>query len=307
MILAAVLMAPSPLPAGPSLAWSEVVEQYVQFAGYFLAIGAVGYRYLVLPRLSREANALLPMGRETAATLGMIGALLLLLSALGTVEMNAILHHKSFAESLPKSIGRFQFKIVALALTLIGFTLARRASARFGWPMAAVGILLTVLQPLASGRLGGAVNAVHVLAASTWLGTLTVMLFAGIRALTRGSTRDVSRQRIVANIVNAFSPVALTAASVLVLTGVTTAWIHLKRISSLWETNYGRMLILKLCLVACVVALGAWNWKRMKPALGVEGNENSAAGIERSATAEVVMGAIVLLATAILVSLPSPK
>jgi putative copper export protein len=64
---------------------------------------------------------------------------------------------------------------------------------------------------------------------------------------------------------------------------------------------------LKLCLVAGVVALGGWNWKRTKPALGLEGNEESVTRIERSARAEVVMGAIVLLATAILVSLPSPK
>jgi copper transport protein len=293
--------------SGPPLAWNEVLGEYLQFAGYFLAIGAVAYRYLVLPKLSPEANAQPLTGRETAATIGMIGALLLLLSAMGSVEMKAILQHQSFTDSLPKNVGRFQVKSGTLALTLIGFTLARRASTRLGWPVAAVGILLTVLQPLAAGRLGGAANAVHVLAASTWLGTLTVMLFAAIRALARGPARDASRQRITADLVNTFSPVALTAAVVLALTGVTTAWIHLKRISSLWETNYGRMFILKLCLVAGVVALGAWNWKRMKPALGVEGNEEAVARIERSATAEVVMGAIVLLATAILVSLPSPK
>ena len=43
--------------AGPQLEWNEVLGEYLQFAGYFLAIGAVGYRYLVLPRLSPEANA----------------------------------------------------------------------------------------------------------------------------------------------------------------------------------------------------------------------------------------------------------
>ena len=142
MIVAPTFMAVPGFLAGPQLEWNEVLGEYLQFAGYFLAIGAVGYRYLVLPRLSPEANAQSLLGRETAATLGMIGVLLLLLSALGSVEMDAVLHHKSFSDSLPKNVARFQFKIGALTLALAGFTLARRASARFGWPVAAVGILL---------------------------------------------------------------------------------------------------------------------------------------------------------------------
>ena len=36
---------------------------------------------------------------------------------------------------------------------------------------------------------------------------------------------------------------ALTAASVVALTGLTTAWLHLKRLSALWTTAYGAALI----------------------------------------------------------------
>jgi Putative copper export protein len=307
MIHILALWAPPGIGGGESLAWNEVVGEYLQFAGYFLSIGAVGYRLLVLPRMSRANRGAPPWGSAAAANLGMIGALLLLISALGSVEMNAILHDKSFTASLPKAVGRFEFKLAAIVFSFAGFAIARSLSAAVGWTVAAIAILATVLQPLSTGRLGGSVNAVHVLAASTWIGTLTVMLFAGLRALTRDSEPTASRQEVAAGIVNAFSPVALVAATVLALSGVTTAWLHLKHVPALWETNYGRALVVKLCLVAGVVSLGWWNWKRMKPVLNAEGKDESVTMIQRSATSEVLMGALVLIATAVLVSLPSPK
>ncbi len=295
-----------PPPGGESLAWNQVLGEYVKFAGYFLAIGAVGYRYLILPRFDRESGGEAMIGRNAAATLGVIGIFLLILSSLGSIELNALLHHKTFSASLPKAIGRFQFQMIELAIALVGYTLATRVSPKMGWPMAAIGILAAVLQPLVTARgFSGRVNAVHILAASTWLGTLTVMLLAGIRALVRAPAGGLSRERTAAGIVNAFTPVALTAATIVAITGVTTAWLHVKHLSNLWTTEYGIALIVKLCFVGAVVVMGWWNWKKVKPQL-TEG-EQSVARLNRSATTEVMIGAIVLAITAVLVSLPSPR
>ncbi len=293
-----------PPPGGESLSLTDVLVEYVKFAGYFLAIGAAAYRYLVLPRFEKGNPAVI--GRGTAATLGVLGIFLLIAAVFGATELRALTGHKSFLQSLPKAIGRFQFQMIALALSLVGYTLARRASAVLGWPLAAVGILAVVLQPLYTARgFSGRVNAVHILAASTWLGTLTVMLFAGIRTIVSAPAGGLSRQNVAANIVNAFTPVALTAAIVVALSGATTAWLHLKRLPNIWETDYGRALIVKLCVVLAVVAMGWWNWKRVKPSLA-EGDE-SVVRLNRSATTEVILAAIVLAATAVLVSLPSPR
>lgn len=308
MMIASLLQAvpPPPPSGGEALAWNEVLGEYVKFAGYFFAIGAAAYRYQILPRLERDAAGTAVLGRNAAATLGLTGVVLLLLSTLGGIEMSAILHHKSFTASLPKAIGRFQFQIVALAASLVGYTIARRASARIGWPIATVAILAVAIQPIVTARgWSSRANGVHVIAASTWLGTLSVMLFAGIRKLVREPADGVSRARAAANLVNAFTPVALTAASILVLSGVTTAWLHLKHLSNLWETDYGRALIVKLCLVAAVVTMGWWNWKRVRPSLS--SGDESVARLNRSASIEVALAAIVLAATAVLVSLPSPR
>lgn len=291
-------------PGGEGLSLIDVALEYVKFAGYFLAIGAAAYRYLILPRFEKGNPAVI--GRNMAATLGILGVFLLILSALGGVEIRALTSHKSFVASFPKAIGRFQFQLVVLALSMVGFTLARRASAALGWPLAAIGILAVVLQPLYTARgFSGRVNAVHILAASTWLGTLTVMLFAAIRTVLGAPAGGLSRERVTANIVNAFTPVALTAATLVAITGATTAWLHLKRLPNLWTTDYGRALIVKLCVVAAVVATGWWNWKRVKPSLA--GGDQSVARLNRSATMEIVLGAIVLAVTAVLVSLPSPR
>jgi copper transport protein len=180
-----------------------------------------------------------------------------------------------------------------------------RATWRGGWTLAAIGVLLLVLQPVYTGRFAGKVNAVHILAASTWLGTLLVLLLIGIRGVAKStSTAGAQRAELVADLVNSFSPLALVASAIVAATGLTTAWLHLKRISSLWTTSYGFALDVKLILVLIVVTLGAWNWRRVRPSLGAEGSEQT---IQRSARMELMFAALVLIATSVLVTLPSPR
>jgi putative copper export protein len=130
-----------------------------------------------------------------------------------------------------------------------------------------------------------------------------LVLFGIAPLLRRAELRD-RRGAIVARMVNDFSPLALFSASLLAIFGVITAWRHLKYLSALWTTPYGQTLIGKLCLVAVVVALGAWNWKRQRPRLGTDA---AAVSIRRSATAELIVASLVIAFSAILVSLPTPK
>jgi putative copper export protein len=284
--------------------YADAIRQLIQFVGFFLAIGAIGFRFGIVRRIrpvSDEARGILRA--ENAAMLGMLGVVLLALTTLGAPYLQAIVNNKTFAESLPKNMGPFEFRLVVLAIAFVGFALVR-ATPSLGWTIAAIGILVTALQPLYTGRLAGKANAVHVLAASTWIGTLLVLTIVGIHGVMRSATAGAQRALLVSDLVNSFSPLALTAATILVITGVTTAWLHLKRIPALWTTSYGIALLVKLVLVAMVVVLGAWNWKRVRPTLGAEGTEET---IRRSATMELTIAGLVLIATAVLVTLPSPK
>jgi len=104
--------------------------------------------------------------------------------------------------------------------------------------------------------------------------------------------------------VNNFSPLALSMGGVVVTFGLITAWRHLHVLSNLWSTPYGYALIVKLLLAATVFSLGAWNWRRQRPTLG---SEDASISIRRSSIAELTVATLVLIATAIVVSLPSPK
>ncbi len=301
------------LPAGgpggsggppPGFSYVRALTELVQFVGYFLAIGAVGFRFGIVRRvrgMTDEARTILRA--DNAALLGILGVLLLALSALGGPYIQSILQHKTYAQSLPKNLNPFELKLAMLAVAFIGFALVR-AKPSFGWAVAAIAVIIVALQPLYTGRLAGKVNAVHILAASTWLGTLLVLAIVGIRGLINGAASPQDRAVLVADLVNSFSPLALSAATIVAITGATTAWLHLKRLSALYTTSYGITLLVKLALVLMVVILGAWNWKRVRPSLGAEGSEHM---IRRSSRMELTFAGLVLIATSVLVTLPSPR
>lgn len=293
-------------PGGPPRGFSltEAFFELLRFAGTFLAVGAIGFRFGIVRQIrgmSEEAKAILRA--DSAALLGIFGIVLLVLSYLGAPYVDSIVNHKMFAAALPKNAAQFEFRMTMLALALVGFLLVRAYSS-VGWTLAAIGVLGAVLQPLIISRFSGKVNAVHILAASTWLGTLLVLTLIGIRGVMRRMTTRVTRSELIADLVNSFSPLALVAASIVALSGATTAWLHLKRVSAIWTTSYGIALVVKLSLVLIVVLLGAWNWRRVRPSLGGEGSEKV---IRKSATMELTFAALVLLATSVLVSLPSPR
>ena len=188
-------------------------------------------------------------------------------------------------------------------LAIIGFLLAS-GRLPIGWPLAAIGVVAGTLRGLFSGRWTQLVNPMHELAAGLWIGTLFVMVIVGLALVLRQETPADRRGPIAAGMINDFSPLALVCGGLVVLFGLITAWRHLNPLSSLWTTPYGWALIAKLVVVAVVFALGAWNWKRGRPTLG---SEAGAHGLRRSATKELVAAGVVLVITAILVSLPSPR
>jgi putative copper export protein len=196
-----------------------------------------------------------------------------------------------------------ELQIGFLALALVGFVLALRAS-NIGWWLAAVGFIGGLLRNAFLAEWGELPNPLHVLAAGLWIGTLFVMLVAGVQVVLHNEVARDQRGPIISDMVYSFSPLALGAAPVLVLFGVIIAWKHLHVLSNLWLSPYGITLIVKLCLVAMVFTLGAWNWRRQRPALG---SETAALAIKRSATMEVTVAALVLAATAVLLSIPAPR
>jgi putative copper export protein len=284
----------------------KLLEALTELAGFlasFLATGAVAFRYVVLRGDAATEVAIARRAAHRAAVLGFIGALATMLMYV-TIDLPqaAEKKHTTIANVITGS-GNKMVESLCIALIVLGLALAL-AHVRAGWALAAGGVVVGPLTNLFYGEWSRAVNPIHRLAGGLWIGTLFILLMAGFTTVLHSDLAPIRRGALAANMVHRFSPFALSAFAILGLSGLTTAWQHLKRIDALWTTEYGWTLIAKLCVVLVVVSVGAWNWRRQRPLLGTE----SATGmLRRSATIEVTAATIVLVITSVLVSLPSPK
>ncbi len=288
--------------------WQDVFFEYVGFLSSFAMLGAVGFRYGVL-RSSGDVGSDHPQANAfraastRAAVVGLLGAILGVVSIVESLLKHADAKHSTFAQAFAAGGVTVEAQALLLAALLLLFFLAWRKLS-IAWPIAGVATLAFALRNLLKGNLKGMVNPLHVLGASLWLGTLFVLIVCGVGQMLRPSVPMADREPAVAEMVHRFSLLALFSAAILGVTGLITAWNHLNPFAALWTTPYGYVLIAKLCVVAVVVLLGAWNWRRVGPALGSDGGARK---IRRSASTELAFAAIVLALTAILVSVPSPK
>ena len=176
-------------------------------------------------------------------------------------------------------------------LLLVGAMLALRSDGP-GWALAAVGLLPVVVFPSLIGHASGAearwiavgLDVVHVAAGGAWIGTLGLIVLVGRSWLDR--------------IVPPFSAIALGSVVALVVTGGVAGWRLVGSLQGYVGTPYGRTLLLKVVLFLGVATIGALNWRRLRPRLGSPGGD---VAMGRSASAEFVLGQVVLLVTAVLV------
>lgn len=292
--------------------------RWLNFAGILGVIGAVGLELLVLRR--SEGLAILaeaaPAARRRALSLGLLmtgitglGAILLLVAQTRALRFGGVSDVAVMRDVLLTSTWGLAWfvQVASVVAAGAGFVIARRALS--GWSIAALGAIgLAVSLSLAghtttaprSPQLAMVLDALHVVAAGGWLGTLLALVVAGLPATFQLPAER--RGGAAAALVNAFSPAALVFAGISLLTGIFAAGVHLGVPPAL-SSAYGRTLLLKLGAFALVVVAGAWNWRRVRPRLAEPGLP---AHLRRTGTAELLLAALVLAATAVLVATPPP-
>lgn len=301
--------------AEPFFHWSQSARELVGFLASFLASGAIGFRYAALRGLLGHATGgadappehaaldarVYADAARRAALIGLVGALVSAVLLAIALPALAARRHTTPGALITGDVFTAA-RVVLLALVVVGFALAA-ARRQAGWALAALGIVVGAVLGAFVGRWGAIIAPVHALVGGLWIGTLFVLVAAGLSALLRDEPARARRGAIAAAMVNNFSPVALTCGGLVVLSGLTAAWRNLGSIPALWSSDYGRTLLVKLCFVAVVFGLGAWNWQRQRPTLG---SEDAARAIRRSSTFELLAATIVLLVTAVLITLPTP-
>jgi putative copper export protein len=108
------------------------------------------------------------------------------------------------------------------------------------------------------------------------------------------SLDEQRRWESISSLVNVFSPLALMSAATVGISGLFASWVHLERLPALWQTLYGRTLLIKLALVGVTLLLGAYNFRRVQPRLA---GETGVARLRRSATLELSVALLVLVVT----------
>jgi copper transport protein len=181
------------------------------------------------------------------------------------------------------------FSGASLIARLVFETLTLVAVAR-GWRSLPVWLAGALLMLAASGHAAGVspawygigLDAVHLLAAGLWAG--------GIAALALqhppGGWRSDGARVLLAR----FTPVALGAFAATVVAGGLEAITQLGSIQALFGTAYGRVLLVKMALVALMLPLSAMAWRLKRPHIRVE----------------AALAAGVVAAAALLASFPTP-
>ncbi len=161
----------------------------------------------------------------------------------------------------------------------------------------------------AAGGLGAeaiihpAADVLHLVAAAAWVGALTPL--AILLAVTGRAPEELDLARAATL---RFSMLGMAAVSILLATGLINTWYLVGSTKALLGTYYGKLLLFKLALFLGMVAIAAFNWSRLTPAL-VQGENVAAAQVARrwlyrGAMIEVAAGAIIIAIVAVLGTKP---
>jgi copper transport protein len=188
------------------------------------------------------------------------------------------------------------FGVVA-ALLLVGWVFDRL---ELRWPALAIAVALTSGLSL-SGHQATEPNAswlaeladwLHLVAASVWVGGVAALAFF-VWPLAPSLRRTAFL---------GFARLAVLLVAVMVLAGAYLALVRLAELSDLWETLYGRLLMMKVAIVGLALVWGAVHHFVVRPRL--EAGEEP--DVHPSLVGEAIVAFSVLLAAAILTNVAPP-
>lgn len=137
-------------------------------------------------------------------------------------------------------------------------------------------------------------DSVHVAAAALWSAGTALLAATLWRRRRRGEPRDAKAIAV------RFSVLATYALGAVAISGTILAVSILGGIGEVFSTDFGRMLLIKLALVAPIVGIGWWNHRVVVPAIA-RGDRAASDRLRITATVEVALFVAVVAVTALLV------
>jgi copper resistance protein D len=196
--------------------------------------------------------------------------------------------------------GRVLIVRLALAILLIRWLAVGARKVPVGaLAIAAAYLALPALAGHAAGGQGSeryfriVADMVHLLAAGAWVGALPGLAIVLIAARREAAIESAARAA------RRFSTLGTISVATLVVTGTINSFYLVRSLDALMDTEYGRLLLAKLALVAAMLGLAAVNRWSLSPRLG--GGDAAALGaLTRNTVLEVIAGIAVVAIVGVL-------
>jgi len=154
----------------------------------------------------------------------------------------------------------------------------------------------------AEGIVHPAADVLHLVAAAAWVGSLVPLAL-----LLAASGDDAATLAVAQAATLRFSTLGIVSVATLLVTGVVNTWYLAGSVDALTETEYGRLLVIKIALFFVMVGIAALNRLRLTPRLvGDDATpaQDARRALCRNAAIEAALGAAVIAIVAVLGTLP---
>ena len=302
-----------PEPADPTVTTALSTAGAATYIGLLLAVGLGIFAVLLVPTDTRVDRPRSRMRTVTTAS-----AVASVVAATATLPLTVINQESgSLADMTTRETwaSTTSTALIALPLLAVGLLLVRVAledRLPLVWQRVALGLgtCLAVVSPALTGHSRAfepqapviALDVLHVLAGSVWLGGL-VGLAITLPAIAGRGTHATQ-------ILGRFSTLAAGVLAALVATGGLLAWRIVASWENLFGTRYGWLLIAKIALVTLASAIAAWNRYVLVPRARADGGHqerrSAAVRLGRVVTVEAAVIVLVLAVTGFLVN-QSPR
>lgn len=305
----------SPVQVAPVATFSTAVR-WAELVSVITMIGAIIFRLVVLPgaqwsgELTAEAGERARRLAQAALTLFIIATLMRVVSQSELVPSEVGGRITAILSVVRETRWGHGWSVGAAGalVVLIGLVAARVRFA--GWTIAAIGIVAVCTGDALTGHPGAsphlalavATDITHYLGAGGWIGGLVAVVLSGLPALR--IIDDAHRPQAGSQLARAYHGAAAECVALVLISAFVAAWLRLSSIGQLRTTQYGGLLLLKIALVCIILLLGLYHWRRV---VRPQWDPDTTFRFQRTATIELIVGAIVLAVTAALVATALPE
>jgi putative copper resistance protein D len=148
-------------------------------------------------------------------------------------------------------------------------------------------------------------DVLHLVAAASWVGSLVPLALVLGAAATE---RSVSSLAVARTATLRFSTLAIARPATVLASGTVNTWELAGSVPALTDTDYGRLLLVKIALFLAMVSVAAFNRLRLTPRLvqdrDVSARENALRQLRANSLIEAAIGAAILVIVGALGTLP---